>query len=381
MKILFSHNGRRGKDGWGRFFYLAKAMVSLGHDVVYLTTREEFSMFKVVKSIEHGVVVLSFSDFMPSKLKSSGFGSISVVRKSLYALLNEFDLVISHNCHRPSGLPCLINSRIYNSIHVAEWWDYYGRGGYFDNKPFLFKLLFGRRELNGEIKVRKAADIVVVLSEEMRERALNEGISNVIVVHGGCLTNEIRPSIPSIKSKEKIVFGYIGMSNSEVSNILPFFQAIRKSEFRDKFEVVTYGSFIDQKYIDEYDLASCIEERGWLDYLSDSTGLDDVDVFVQLLDNSRVSRAGWPNKVGDYLAYGKPILLHPYGDLEKFVEMYPKGFIVVKYDYKDIMEKIHDLLEGKYDLYKMGRANRQLAEENTWEHKAQDLLELYYQLY
>ena len=34
MKVLYSHFGREGKDGWGRSFYMAKAMAILGHEVV-----------------------------------------------------------------------------------------------------------------------------------------------------------------------------------------------------------------------------------------------------------------------------------------------------------------------------------------------------------
>ena len=41
------------------------------------------------------------------------------------------------------------------------------------------------------------------------------------------------------------------------------------------------------------------------------TSLNDIDIFLQLLDDNNMSRAGWPNKLGDYLAFGKPIILLP----------------------------------------------------------------------
>src|SRR5690554_4170602 len=121
MKILYSHFGRKGKDGWGRSFYMAKAMANLGHDVVFLTTKENISFFKVEKENLYNVSVLSYPDFMPSKLKSSGFGFISLIGKLIYTATHKFDLVISDCGHRPSGLPCKLNRKIYKSIYLSEW--------------------------------------------------------------------------------------------------------------------------------------------------------------------------------------------------------------------------------------------------------------------
>ena len=37
MKVLYSHHGMKGKNGWGRTFYMAQGLADLGHDV----TREQ----------------------------------------------------------------------------------------------------------------------------------------------------------------------------------------------------------------------------------------------------------------------------------------------------------------------------------------------------
>ena len=35
MKVLYSHHGMKGKNGWGRTFYMAQGLADLGHDVEY----------------------------------------------------------------------------------------------------------------------------------------------------------------------------------------------------------------------------------------------------------------------------------------------------------------------------------------------------------
>lgn len=31
MKVLYSHHGMKGKNGWGRTFYMAQGLADLGH--------------------------------------------------------------------------------------------------------------------------------------------------------------------------------------------------------------------------------------------------------------------------------------------------------------------------------------------------------------
>ncbi|NVJ48612.1 MAG: glycosyltransferase [Cytophagia bacterium] len=377
MKILFSHRGIFGKDGWGRSFFLAQGMASLGHEVVFLTIQKQASIFRIENSFINGVTVISYPEFFPKKLKSSGFGLLSLLLKIVYSATHRFDIVFCDVPQRPVGLPCKINRKIYKSFYVTEWWDYYGTGGYFENKPWFFKLLYGRKELKGEINERRNSDHVVVLSQYMKEKAKSFNIKNVDIVHGGCCTDVINPSYPGNKNDfDQIVFGYIGMCENDFKRLKPFFQAINSSEkIRRNIKLISYGKNLSQKTISQNNLDGIIEQRGWLDYSSEIKGLEEIDIFLQLLDGGEVARAGWPNKLGDYLSFGKPVMLHPYGDLKKFVENNPEGFITIKYDSNDIIETINNLLRERPDLKKMGIANRKLAERNTWTHKAAQIFD------
>jgi len=374
MKVLYSHFGREGKDGWGRSFYMAKAMANLGHEVVFLTNIEKFSFFRIAKKNIHNVKVIAFPDIIPSKLKSSGFGLLSIIGKILYSASHKFDLVIADCGHRSTGLPCKINRFLYKSTYFSEWWDYFGAGGYYDNKPLLFKILYGWIEKKAEINDKLNADGVIVLSELMKNRALQNGVKNVIIVHGGCLINEIKASRFNTKNDNKINFCYIGMAESEIIELDPFLKALSNPDFKNEIRFITFGSYLRPQIIEKYKLNGIVEERGWIDYLKNVDKLDDVDVYVQIRRNNILSIAGWPNKLGDYMSNGKPILLFPYGDLVSFISDNPDGFITVNYEIESISLKIKEIISGKYDLLKMGIINRGIAEKNSWESKALEII-------
>ena len=55
MKVLYSHHGMKGKNGWGRTFYMAQGLADLGHDVTLLTINPKCSFFKINTIIYQGV--------------------------------------------------------------------------------------------------------------------------------------------------------------------------------------------------------------------------------------------------------------------------------------------------------------------------------------
>lgn len=379
LKILYSHLGREGKDGWGRSFYMAKALANLGHDVTFLTTKDKFSLVRVEKKVYKKVKVLSFPEILPGKIKSKGFGTNSLFLKSYFAATNKFDLVIADCGHRHPGLPCKMNRIFHKSIYITEWWDNFGKNGYYKNKPFLFKLLYGTIETKSEMWDKKGADGVVVLSTFMRDRAFQEGIKEVKIIQGGALVQDLKFSPFTKGENKKLTFGYLGMGRGEEKHLDPFLRAV--SKFKNKLEFWSYGGYLKEDVIKEYDLEGVIKEKGWIDYLKSSEDLRHIDIFVLMRIDDNISRAGWPNKLGDYLALGRPVLIFPYGDLSEFIKRNNgEGFITTTFDQSSVKKRIEEILRDFYNLEEMGYANRKLAREISWERKAQEFIDFYYSL-
>ncbi len=283
------------KSGWGRTFSLARGLAERGNDVTIITTNPGVFIF-IKRKFINGVHVIIF----PNKLALTE--GLSLLLKLIYVSQKKFDIVHSDSGHRPSsGWPCLLNRLIYKSKYIAEWWDFFGNGGQLENKPRLFKLFLGQFESWSELNDKRNADGIVVLSKYMRSRAIALGISKeeIAIVYGAADVSSIPPLKWANKriinlDDNKLVFGYIRMSDGEVPDLEPFLNAI--SAFKNQIVFVTYGKKLSDKYRKKYNLQNNFIESGWIDYSRDSALFEVVDIFVLIKKDNIINKAGWLNK-------------------------------------------------------------------------------------
>ena len=202
MKVLYSHHGMKGKNGWGRTFYMAQGLADLGHDVTLLTINPKCSFFKINTIIYQGVKIKVLPDFFPAKMKSSGFAIWSTLFGLIYSMFHKFEICIADCGHRFTSLPCKLNRFIYHSVYISEWWDFFGKGGYIKKKSRLFRLTYGRLECYNELNDKRKADAIVVLSTFMKDRAVENGIDSekIFIVPGGSIVKDVKPLYPSYSS-------------------------------------------------------------------------------------------------------------------------------------------------------------------------------------
>lgn len=380
MRIIYTHYGVNGKGGWGRTFWMAKGLAALGHQVTLLTLNPSISFFRIRTGFVDGVKIMKFPDFFPSKLKRAGYTIWGTLFKMIYCAFHRADLCIADCGHRITALPCKLHRRIYGSKYFIEWWDIFGRGGALDRKSRAYKLFYGKIETISEINDKKHADAVVVLSTFMQQRAIERGIDQkkIHIVPGGSIIDDVNPSPPPKREDNSTVtLGYIGIGSSvEILLLQPLIDAMRRAG-EGNFKLVVYGRKLDNSILQDNRLENIVEERGWIDYTKDTSSLDDIDVFVQLLEDNNYAKAGWPNKLGDYLAFGKPVLLAPYGDLVDFVHDQP-GFFLTKYNETSIfasLETIRRTTSSK--LLEMGMCNRVLASTISWKERARKVEQIF----
>lgn len=387
MRVALFHFGMYKKGGWERTFSLAKGLAANGCCVTVITTDDKKGIAYNINKVE-GINVIRCKDVLPDIVLTKGFGLFSFIERLCFAIFHSFEIVHADS-HRPNSYyPCILNRYLYKGKFIIEWWDNFSYDGQLANKKRIFKLTLGRWEEKTEIVSKLRADGVVVLSQAMRERALNCGVvkNKIQVIHGGSDINNIRYLEKTIDndnlSKYDIIFGFIGYGDSEINDLMPFFQAIRSITVNYSIRVMNFGKEFSQKSIETLGLEKIIVNCGWIDYHSDTTLLSYPDIYVLLKKDNTINKCGWPNKLGDYMACGRPIMLNLYGDLYGFVSEYPYGFIVVEYIERDIIKAIKNIINGNYNLTDMGKYNRTIAENLlSWNAKSQELLEFYRKIY
>jgi len=387
LKILFCHFGIVYKGGFNRTFHLARGVARLGHEVVFFTCQSGWKHFPYRRELKDGVLLYKFPDFFPKKIVSKGFGLFSTLLKILEIRNHNFDIVHSDSGHRPSaGWPCYYAKKLHNAKYVSEWWDYFGKNGQLKTKPFLFRVLLGWFENNSEIKNKIKADAVVVLSEYMRNRAIDLGIpkEKLYKIHGGADLNFVKFDISKFSldvGKYQLVLGYIGLTKGDIIDIEELLKIFKNKEISERVLFVTYGFKFNSYEIHKYFPFGNIYEFGWIDFFKESEKLLFPDVYALIKHDSLENNAGWPNRFGDYLACGKPILANLYGELNEFYSKYPNSILIVENNENSISKKIYEILDGKFKLTEIGNYNINIAKNDySWEQKASELADIYEKL-
>lgn len=387
MKILFSHYAIIDKEGFSRSFMLARELAKQGNEVTFLTTlpSSEF-IFPYKKELRYNVKIIAFPDFVPDSLRRTGFGVLSVLLRVIFILFSKYELYHADVGHRPSGgWPIIFKKAFCNVLYVSEWWDYFGKGGQYDMKKGFKKITHGYYDLLFETLEKKIADGIVCLSHEMKKRAVKIGISKkkITIVTGGadCCTIKYYPNtfykekfgIP----KNSVTFGFSGMKKGELPDIIPFIKAT-KVLLNKSINITwfTTGDYISEEIKKEFQIGEELFEFGWVNYKEYSEIISCADVFILLQKEDIKNKTRWPNKLGDYLAAGRPILINPYGDTKKLVAQKEDFFLKTEFNVADIVDTIENNLDFNSSL--LNSSIRAFAEkEFSWEHKSKKLLDFY----
>ncbi|MFA5012846.1 MAG: glycosyltransferase [Ignavibacteria bacterium] len=387
MRILIAHYGMKDKAGFSRNFSIAKGLAKINHDVVLLTTQSNGFKFPFEDEIRNNVKIISFPDIVPQSFRRGGFGFFSTILKAFYVIFHKFDIVQSDTGHRPaSGIPCLLNRLFRKSKYISEWWDYYGISCERLKRNFIYRNTVQKYDSFFEVRNKVHADGVVSLSEFNFQRGLKAGIkeSNITIIHGGADIDDIsfyedtkykkQYGIPN----ESLTFCIIGINDSELEGLRSFINVM--SEFRNKEQInwFSIGENLTLAQKIKYGISDNYYEYGWIDYRKDSKLLSCADIFLLIKKDNVENKAGWPNKTGDYLAAGRPILVNKFGNINPYIEKYSDAFIVVENNEESIKDRIKYILENRNNLSKRNTYCRDIAEKYlSWDAKAEELDEFY----
>ena len=367
MNILFLNHNAKGMGTYLRCFHFARQLVRFGHSVVILTSAPNIVLNKKRLFID-GVEVIYMPDILPKRYRNGGLGPIDTLLRCLYILKRRFDVVENYD-HRPAVLfPALVSKYVCKTTLVSEWTDLHGTGGSLSNRSRKVQMLIGPYENFTERKSKMLAERLVVISRGLKNLASDMGIPKEIIhyIPGGSDIDNIKYQ-SKYEAREhfklpyhKKIVGYTAGTHYDSDLLLNAISHIQKKS--EDVLIITSGNYFEeQKKSQLYDPKRFIE-FGHLPYKKYVKLLPAVDAFLFPFPNKTINHGRWPNKIGDYMAAGRPTISNRTGDLVELFDTHKIGLLAVD-DYEDIAEKTLTILKQKKLCYELGLNARKAAEK------------------
>ncbi len=385
MKIIVSHYGMLdGGDanGFTRNINLFSELLNFDYDITFITTQKNGFKFPFHKEYRSGVKIVAFPEVFPARFRKGGIAPLSTILKLIYVILTKADIVYSDAGHRPnSGLPCVIHRFFYNSTYISDWWEHYSKGGIYDDLPWINQITMGSFDNFNEVRNRKSADGCIAISQTLKKRALENKIedSRILLLNTGADITKIPfHHINSQKNKFNIeettfVVSIIGINQNEITNNIHLFKAIRfLNDSGNKVILLTTGN-LDHQIIKKSIISDSWIHFEWIPYKEFSKVISCADVFSLIQINNLRNNSRFPNKFGDYISAGRPIITNAVGDLKNYSDNHPDFFYVIDENYDEVLSALQKAYYDWKNNKIYYKSIRELAENNSWTKRAEKL--------
>ncbi len=338
-----------------------------------------------------GVRIWQPPRWLPPKHHDGGYAPLDLLARmaaarSIYP--DEFDVIHAFD-HRPNvSFPWYLwlqqRGKNKTPLMAADWCDWWTQGG----------ITTSRRSSPGvdawEAKLEEgsktSADAVTVISSVLENRALDIGIpaSQVKCIPSGCDGEGIRcEDKKSCKRKldwpeKDPLLCFVGLALWDLDIIADTVLEVRKSHPRTGLLLI--GGGVEAEAIRS--MSGKLQNEllvlpGQVPYSELSRYLGAADIHLLPLEDNLANQARIPNKLGDYLASGRPVITQNIGDTGDVVEQTSVGLVAGR-TCKTMAEAVSYLLENPSLQSEMGQHARHMAEtERSWSTMAVKLLEFY----
>jgi glycosyltransferase involved in cell wall biosynthesis len=369
MKILMLNHNYVWQGTYFRCYHFGRHLVRRGHEVTVLTVRPDRGLTPR-ESWEDGVRVVQ----TPHHIARFPLGYASRwlmpgVFWRLACVLGESRDVVMAFDHRPEvACPYFLAKWARRQKLVADWADLWTDGGILE--PKLPRRSLGYRVENWlELRTKRVADSVTVISRELEDRAVAAGIpgDRVSYLPSGADVENIRPEAKGpLRARlglpaDARLLAYTGVSTSEEGQLLvdAFCRVVREVPDARLLLVGPFQGILGEQL--PRDVREKIIAPGVVPYARLGAYLAAADVLALPLPDRMNSRARWPNKFGDYLAAGRPIVATALGDLSTIFREHAIG-LAAQPNVEDFARQAVAVLNDHDRWEAYGRAARELAE-------------------
>ena len=380
LRILMLNGDRRGVASFWRCWHLARELVRLGHEVCLFTvspTRrirprtEQSDLLTLIESPNLLDLVYGLG---------AGYGVLGIPYRMLTAARDRFDIVHAFESRPNVLLPAMLSRAFKGCPLVADWSDWWGFTGDGSGNQERRRWPVPTLETAAEEFIHREADAVTTISTGLRDRALSLGIpaNGIWWIPSGAPTEAIHP-LDRILCRNELgispstyLLGYVGSDVRDLDMLSPALSALRKAHPYVRLGIISPKSSALLAPGSE----DAVIPFGEVPFSRLSLYLGACDAFVLPLRDSVFNRTRWPNKFGDYLAAGRPILCGNVGDVAGIVKA--EGCGLVWTTLPELTHGVEILIDNREGADAMGSAARGLAEGRlSWRSLALEFLSAY----
>ncbi len=371
-----------------RCFSLAKELVTLGHQVTLLASNK-CSALRDKRTVRHGVIIIEIACPLPHRIRHNGTSPFQVIGRMMHIIGNRHYDVVYGFGHRPSVFfPAFLYAWVYNKRYIADWADLWGWGGLASYRGGFWGTIVGSLDDLMERFVYRHSNGLTVISSALFRRAISVGIpqANIAIISPGSSTDEIVPLSKTTQrrnhgfSAHDHIVMYVGNAPYDAQLLAQTIIEIFKRD--DKALAVVVG-----RRMEEFDqslatskYASRIRRYGFVPHNNIAPLLACGDVMLLPYTNREINTNRYPNKIGDYLASGRPVAANPTGDLARLFHDYHIG-VVAPENPVGFARAVITLFKNPRIMKTMGKNARALAKGDfSWKRAAQTFNEFYTRL-
>jgi len=366
--LLLTHNAAGIGGSYQRAWGLGRALAGRGHEVHLMAARARPGL-RPRRTLEDGVRIWEAPDVFPFRIRHAGLSPLDVAGRLASSARLQVDVVHSFD-HRPAcSLVALAARRGGHCIWVADRADRWGFGGIAGQRNAVSRATLGRFDDYLERRIYRSAQAATAASRDLAQEVVSAGLrrERVAWIPPGANPDLIRPMGKEVARGQcaiplaAVVMVHIGFAGYDEDLLAESFARLAARE--PSAILVTSGRVGDafRGILRSYGLQGRWRDMGVVAYRDLGGVLACADLLILPYRDRPLNRGRFPNKLGDYLASGRPVVTNPTGDMADLVR--EEGFGLLAEETPEAMAAAAaDLLKRPELREEMGRRGRALAE-------------------
>jgi glycosyltransferase involved in cell wall biosynthesis len=329
-------------------------------------------------SMSSGVRIVEAPDLLWGRLRS-GWDLWDLLNRTRFMRKDngQYDLVHCFETRPTTIYPALDLVRKRKLTLVTDWNDWFGRGGIITvSRPWWYRALFGRVETYYEEAFRVRAAGLTVISTALARRAAALGVpeDRICYIPGGVIPADVPlRSIEECRTQmgypaDAPILGFASAdSHLDLEVVIEALRIVRQTHPNVKLIVSGKASKRVLDLVTASGLQDQVVLTGFVSNEDLAWHMGAANLFLLPFPDTIYNRGRWPNKIGLYMALGRPTVSNATGDIGPLFSRRRIG-LVAAWQPEDFAERILALVANPALAQELGaNARRAALTEHNWD--------------